>query len=383
MESQVLASTIGISRSAMSQIESGNRAVKAQEIVAIAKALGLSPLALLEPQSLAAEVSVAARTAEETRAQTSPLVARLRSLARLVTAIDDAPSLQSVPDWKSKPPVDFRNYVASSAALAAWARNQLGVDIDGASRFNVLARAISDRLGIDVLLERFDDAVLGGAITDPRLRLIAVNANQIRARALFTLAHELGHVLIQGGVAVTSDTNFRASSVEERFVNAFAAAFLLPPEKVDEAINASSRSLIHAVARLMLDCDVSRETATFRLHNLGRTNAEGRDFVLSGSVSGFANRLGDEELQKRFYARTETLAERSVLPGRLLGALIGAFQNGAVGAAPVASLLGVPEESVEDLYGATLEVDSSDMPPILPEPVTVDARNETYEATPA
>lgn len=383
LESQALAEKIGLSRSAMSQLEAGNRSVKADEVVSIAQALGISPLALLKPESLTGQVAIAARTNEDVRATSNPLVERLRSVATVATAIDGTTIGEPASHWVGMPAVDMQDFVRSSSALAHWARSTIAVDGAGVTRFTVLAEAISLKLGIDVLLERFEGSVLGGAITDVRLPLIAVNAHQIRSRALFTLAHELGHVLIQGGESITSDTSFRATSTEERYVNAFAAAFLLPQDRVDATIRAKSGALADTVAQLMVDCDVSRETATYRLHNLGRINAEGRDWVLSGSLGSLASKLQDDALRDQMRRRVDTLAERSVLPMGLLSILISSYESGRIGAAPLASVLGVSEDSVEERYGSAIGTELSASPSIVPAHEASDQQVSSYDEIPA
>ena len=62
MQAQALAAAIGIDPSAMSNIERGKRAVKANELVSIARALRISPLAILEPDSLPARMPLAPRS---------------------------------------------------------------------------------------------------------------------------------------------------------------------------------------------------------------------------------------------------------------------------------------------------------------------------------
>jgi Zn-dependent peptidase ImmA (M78 family)/transcriptional regulator with XRE-family HTH domain len=383
LESQALAEKIGLSRSAMSQLEAGNRSVKADEVVAIAQTLGISPLALLKPQSLTGQVSIAARTNQAIRATSNPLVEKLRSIATVATAISGTTNSEPASHWFGMPSVNMRDFVRSSSALADWARTLIATDGMGVSRFTALAEGISLNLGIDVLLERFEGPVLGGAITDTRLPLIAVNANQIRSRALFTLAHELGHVLIQGGESISSDTSFKATSTEERYVNAFAAAFLLPHDRIDAVIRARSGALADTVAQLMVECDVSRETATYRLHNLGRINAEGRDWVLSGSLGSLASKVEDVALRDQLKKRVDTLAERSVLPMGLLAILISSYESGRIGAGPLASVLGISEESVEERYGSATGVELSASPSIVPASEATDQHVSSYEEIPA
>ena len=74
-------------------------------------------------------------------------------------------------------------------------------------------------------------------MTDVTSPLIFVNATHALPRALFTLAHELGHLLAQHDSArITLDRELSGSTAPERTANAFAASFLMPKQKVLDVI---------------------------------------------------------------------------------------------------------------------------------------------------
>ena len=118
--------------------------------------------------------------------------------------------------------------------LAEWAGQRLG-DLTGdppeANRFAALAAAIECHFGVDVMVESLgEDGPLGMSLTDPEFPFILINADMIRPRAMFTLAHELGHVLAIDGSEIKIDEDLRGNNGEERLANAFAAALLIPQQ---------------------------------------------------------------------------------------------------------------------------------------------------------
>lgn len=115
-------------------------------------------------------------------------------------------------------------------------------------------------------------------------KLIGVNDLQSRVRQRFTIAHELGHLLLHGDSPLHVDrvgsflVQFRnaQSSTGERLqeveANAFASSLLIPrslitkePE-IDRLTDLSDESVLPALARRF---DVSVQAMTFRLQNLG------------------------------------------------------------------------------------------------------------------
>ena len=395
VEAQQLAERLGLTKSQMSKIEAGSRAVKAGEIIDIAEALGVSPMALLRPGSTAAQVALAARTVEATAAQESLLMDRLRGILDLAEVLP--PAVRAVPTWAWKPQarIEAGQFVRSSTALADWARNRIGPVAQGSGRFASISSAVAQHLGVDVLVERFvdpdtgaEDQMLGGAIVHDDFHLVAINATSLRSRALFTLGHELGHVLQGDGIRVSQDANFSPTSPEERFANAFAAAFLLPEEEVLGVLTAHGHYLPDTVAALMQMFDASKQTAVYRLHNLGRINAGSRDQLLQMRPREFAAVLRNPNLTEFVtHSGGERLADRAAQPLELIRRVQEAYVAGTISAAPLASLLGISVEEAIDRYGE-LGRDARDgsnelTPEVLMAAQTAEPSSDSYDDTPA
>ncbi len=93
------------------------------------------------------------------------------------------------------------------------------------------------------------------------------NADEISYRNRFTIAHELGHVLlghVHEGKKQLRDTTFGNSDPIERAANTFAAELIMPEQKVRELFKGAS-----SVQQLSEAFGVSNAAMSFRLQNLG------------------------------------------------------------------------------------------------------------------
>lgn len=93
------------------------------------------------------------------------------------------------------------------------------------------------------------------------------NADEISYRNRFTIAHELGHVLlghVNEGKKQLRDTTFGNSDPIERAANTFAAELIMPEQKVRELFNGAS-----SVQQLSEAFGVSNAAMSYRLQNLG------------------------------------------------------------------------------------------------------------------
>jgi Zn-dependent peptidase ImmA (M78 family) len=109
-------------------------------------------------------------------------------------------------------------------------------------------------LGVRVEFNPFDDELSGMAFLRDGKPVIGVNANHHPNRQRFTIAHELGHILLHHReleAAVLIDKNFiprdsvSAEGIDplERQANAFAAELLMPVKFVRKVLSESARDL--------------------------------------------------------------------------------------------------------------------------------------------
>lgn len=142
--------------------------------------------------------------------------------------------------------------------------------------------AIARHLHAQVVEERLDRSVSGLLYRDGEQIVIGVNSTHSDRRRRFTIAHEIGHLVLHKGRPLVLDhvrVNFRdanssmASDLEEIQANAFAAEILMPQDQViasarrlseDQAVTESA-----TISYLAQGFDVSEEAMQYRLINLG------------------------------------------------------------------------------------------------------------------
>lgn len=136
-------------------------------------------------------------------------------------------------------------------------------------------------LGAEVVEERLDRRMSGLLYREPDRVLLGVNATQSPVRQRFTIAHEIGHLVLHPGRQVFLDhrVNFRdvtsslAVDRDEIQANAFAAELLMPADMVlaecRRAAAAGTLATAGFVADLAAIFDVSTEAMGHRLTNLG------------------------------------------------------------------------------------------------------------------
>lgn len=99
-------------------------------------------------------------------------------------------------------------------------------------------QAVAEACGAAIRFERFNNEVSGLLLRDAATNIIGVEKRQSPTRQRFTIAHELGHLLLHDGEELRVDRQFRmnlrspasstAEDVEEIEANAFAASLLMP-----------------------------------------------------------------------------------------------------------------------------------------------------------
>jgi Zn-dependent peptidase ImmA (M78 family) len=110
--------------------------------------------------------------------------------------------------------------------------------------------------------------------------VIGINRKNSARRQRFTIAHELGHwqlhkgkpLIVDHSVMINkrNDVSSQATEPEEIQANQFAAALLMPEALVRErAASAGFRSRDDLIFKLASDFDVSSDSMTWRLVNLG------------------------------------------------------------------------------------------------------------------
>lgn len=169
---------------------------------------------------------------------------------------------------------------SNAAAVAAKAREYLGVTVetqrsawkDETAALKAWRDAIEEK-GVFVFKNTFKQKEVSGfCLSDAEFPIIYVNNSTAPTRQIFTLLHELGHVLLgENGVTKRDDSYIddlsgKAKQIEV-FCNRFAGECLLPAAELQNVAGKVSDELITSVAKQF---KVSRQVVLTRLLASGR-----------------------------------------------------------------------------------------------------------------
>ncbi len=144
---------------------------------------------------------------------------------------------------------------------------------------------IAEKLKAKLTFEPFEgeDDISGILFRDGKQTVIGINSSHSNVRQRFTIAHEIGHLVLHDGELFIDQAvrvNFRdkrsgqAINLQEIEANKFAAELLMPDAMIRDQIAkrivkkkiATESSLISELARIF---EVSEQAMGFRLFNLG------------------------------------------------------------------------------------------------------------------
>jgi Zn-dependent peptidase ImmA (M78 family) len=155
-------------------------------------------------------------------------------------------------------------------------RDLIGISLDDQAAssdakafYNICRKKIEDQ-GIFVFHESFPETDGSGfCLAHPRYPVIVINTKkQTRGRRLFTLVHELAHILM--GRSGISDPFIRQNIIESR-CNHFAGSFLVPQSYVSallQNLTPPNDPDINDVARIARRLKISQQAAILRLEEL-------------------------------------------------------------------------------------------------------------------
>ncbi|WP_186136213.1 ImmA/IrrE family metallo-endopeptidase [Burkholderia gladioli] len=154
------------------------------------------------------------------------------------------------------------------------------LDKAGVEDAPVPVEEIAAMVGARVTYNDFQNEISGLLLRRSQSIVIGVASEQSEARQRFTIAHEIGHLLLHEGEELHVDADFRvnlrssassrADDVTEIEANAFAASLLMPIEflKKDVARMRIDVEDCDQIEQLANKYGVSAQAMTFRLINL-------------------------------------------------------------------------------------------------------------------
>lgn len=213
----------------------------------------------------------------DTRLKVREAVALQLSLAELTGGVNPAPR-RILKDLTITSLADARS-------AAKRVRDYLGINLDQQSEWTSREQALKEwraaveDVGVFVFKDSFKDRdVSGFSLYDSEFPVIVINNSTAPSRQIFTLFHELGHLLAhEGGVTKEDDQFINFLSGEARrievFCNQFAAEFLVPLQDFRSFLRRVGTGE-QGIAELSDRYKVSKEVILRRLLDMGLVSSE-------------------------------------------------------------------------------------------------------------
>ena len=309
--------TLGIARTAMVQIESGNRAVSSLELEKLARLyrrdiseffVGSPKQAEDDPFVILHRIAPGLEDDPAIKQQIDHCL-KLCQEGRDLEKLLGRPERSGPPAYNIPAPKNTGEAVMQGSHVATHERQRLGI---GDGSIADLADLINSQ-GVWATGVELPSEMSGMFINHPSTGMvIIVNTEHAMTRKRFSYAHEYGHALMDNDRTGTISSKLNSRDLTEQRANAFAAAFLMPsqgiekvllqlqkgqPSRVDQAVfDVATEERIDSqvrtapgsqklgyqdatmIARLF---NVSFEAVAYRLRSLGHINQPECEALLS------------------------------------------------------------------------------------------------------
>ena len=247
LSQQVAADAVGIPRTAVTQLEAGNRAVSTLELAQLAE-LYKRPVAdffgeqpLHEDDLLVAlhRLAPGLDTCSDIKEQVERCLSLCREGCSLEKLLGRSPR-SGPPAYNLPAPRTASEAVRQGEQVALQERKRLGL---GQTPIANIGELISDQ-GIWSSGVNLPDEMSGLFLRHTSIGMaILVNFDHVHGRKRFSYAHEYAHALLDRDGTGTVSTRDNASDLIEKRANAFAAALLMPGEGVTEFLRSLDKGL--------------------------------------------------------------------------------------------------------------------------------------------
>lgn len=326
----------------VSQIEKGEREVKAWELAQIAKALHLSVMDLLgEP---AIEPSPAVLWRQAPTKEKAVREAEFLEWCRRYAHVEQLVGIETPQEIPCGAPLNLAKCTpAEVTELADRVRRHLGL---GERPAVELVKALEDRCGIKIWYANLGKEASAASVCGENGPAILMNSTEAPWRRNYNFAHELFHLLTwNDSTAAAAQGNAVLLERADKLADRFASHLLLPADGTlaafDRRVSNSAVSYADLIT-LAREFEVSTVALLWRLVNLGRLKQE------------TVNHLLDDE-QFRKLDRTSMRGrwwDPPPIPERFVRLAFLAYSRGRLSKAKLAEYLGV---SLPDLPGLLLD----------------------------
>jgi Zn-dependent peptidase ImmA (M78 family)/DNA-binding XRE family transcriptional regulator len=328
---EAVADHLGLARTSLVALEKGERAVRADELVAMAHLYQRPVDELLRPTPPVEDFVGQFRTSLSRADDTEALEHAIRRVERYAEDYRELERRAGVtPDHSYPTPyaIDGIPPAAAATEIASTERNRLGL---GDGPIPNLRDVLETKIGIRVFFLELPPKVEGFfAFTPETGACVAVNASRPVERQQWTMAHELAHFLTRRSVAeitVAKQPAPTRASQHERFAEAFAGEFTMPSAGITRDFNAIRRTRPDgvtpgALVELAAFYRVSFQALALRLEGLG--------LLARGTFDVLEHERFSVTEARRLLGLSPPAPDTRVLPVRYVTLAVDAYRDGRI-----------------------------------------------------
>ncbi len=224
------ADALSISRPTLISIEKGQRKVKPDELEKLASLYGASIHRLLSSDAVRIDLHGRFRRVGTHDDEGLDALSLLNRLASASVELERLLGIRFAPSYPQEQPITAGSIERQAEETALGLRHKLGL---GVAPISDIISLLENELGMRVFIHGLPSNVAGLFAYDPLVgACVLLNAKHPWERRALTAAHETGHFMCNRSTVDLVEVDESMSSAEERYSNAFAYAFLMPPAGV-------------------------------------------------------------------------------------------------------------------------------------------------------
>ena len=263
------AASVGMARTTLVAIEKGQRSIRPEELLALARLYGVSVGNLTSPDAIHVDLSARFRRSEGKEASKAATQA-LGLLNRLATgAVQLERLLRQELRTDYPPPLRINPQIVNQQAedAANNLRTRLGV---GLGPIPDLISLLELELGLRIFVRPLPSQIAGLYAYDPAIgACVLINASHHWRRRFQTAIHEVGRFVSDRAHADILEEKEVTLSIEDRFAKRFGSAFLMPASGVrarfDQVVGSDSRFEVRELILLAHQFGVATEAMCRRI----------------------------------------------------------------------------------------------------------------------
>jgi len=346
------AGVLGVSRPTLIAIEEGERKVRSEELLKLARAYSVSVNDLVRSSAVHVDLVAKFRRSSQRKDQKGAEES-VRLLNRLATAAVELENRLGRKQNVALPPeveISPGDLDRQAEDVALDLRHRLGL---GLAPITDIVSLVELELGVRIFFRPLPTGISGVFAYDIAVGpCMLINALHPRERQINSIVHELGHFLCARENPEVVAENERIQSREERFVTLFAQAFLMPATAIRQRFREHATSGTFQLRSLVLmahSFGVSFEAITRRMEALQLLKAGTFDSLK-------ARRFAVEEAKKSLGLAAAPL---QTMAPRLLVQAADAYRRGLLSEGQLTKMLSLDRiqfrEQIDQLGGPELD----------------------------